>query len=210
MTTEPGTLRGRDLLSVADLSAAEVQRVFATTTALKAEFRATRRHAERLLDGRTLALGLEGGAVELLDLSTGRRRTLGRQETGVHEAGRRRDVEVAEDVGVLGRRRRRRPGPVQAEASGRKADQVGAGTGRAAGSLCVGVVVRRPDRLAKRAARPRRKLVDRRVDGDRRRRRRSHGDQRSAEDDSEQPPPQPSIHPLCSSQYLHRASHPRR
>ena len=34
-------------------------------------------------DGRTLALGLEGGAVELLDLSTGRRRTLGRQETGV-------------------------------------------------------------------------------------------------------------------------------
>ena len=44
---EPGTLRGRDLLSVADLSAAEVERVFATATALKAEFRATRRHAER-------------------------------------------------------------------------------------------------------------------------------------------------------------------
>jgi ornithine carbamoyltransferase len=56
MTTEPGTLRGRDLLSVADLSAAEVERVFATTAALKAEFRATRRHAERPLDGRTLAL----------------------------------------------------------------------------------------------------------------------------------------------------------
>jgi ornithine carbamoyltransferase len=56
MTTQPGTLRGRDLLSVADLSAAEVERVFATTTALKAEFRATRRHAERVLDGRTLAL----------------------------------------------------------------------------------------------------------------------------------------------------------
>jgi WD40 repeat protein len=34
-------------------------------------------------DGRTLALGLDNGAVELLDLSTGRRRTLGRQETGV-------------------------------------------------------------------------------------------------------------------------------
>ena len=33
--------------------------------------------------GRTLALGLDSGAVELLDLSTGRRRTLGRQETGV-------------------------------------------------------------------------------------------------------------------------------
>ncbi len=56
MTTEPRTLRGRDLLSVADLSAAEVERVFATTTALKAEFRATRRHPERVLDGRTLAL----------------------------------------------------------------------------------------------------------------------------------------------------------
>ncbi|MEA2613579.1 MAG: ornithine carbamoyltransferase [Chloroflexota bacterium] len=56
MTTEPGILRGRDLLSVADLSAAEVERVFATTTSLKAEFRATRRHAERVLDGRTLAL----------------------------------------------------------------------------------------------------------------------------------------------------------
>jgi len=56
VTTEPGPLRGRDLLSVADLSASEVERVFATTTALKAEFRATRRHAERVLDGRTLAL----------------------------------------------------------------------------------------------------------------------------------------------------------
>ena len=56
VTSEPGTLRGRDLLSVADLSAAEVERVFATTQALKAEFRATRRHTERLLDGRTLAL----------------------------------------------------------------------------------------------------------------------------------------------------------
>jgi WD40 repeat protein/DNA-binding SARP family transcriptional activator len=34
-------------------------------------------------NGRTLALGLDGGAVELLDLSTGRRRTLGRQATSV-------------------------------------------------------------------------------------------------------------------------------
>ena len=39
--------------------------------------------ALRPTDGRTLALGLDNGAVELLDLSTGRRRTLGRQETGV-------------------------------------------------------------------------------------------------------------------------------
>jgi ornithine carbamoyltransferase len=51
-----GTLRGRDLLSVADLDAAEVERVFATTDALKAEFRATRRHANPPLTGRTLAM----------------------------------------------------------------------------------------------------------------------------------------------------------
>jgi ornithine carbamoyltransferase len=49
-------LRGRDLLSVADLSAAEVERVFATTERLKAEFRAARRHAELPLVGRTLAM----------------------------------------------------------------------------------------------------------------------------------------------------------
>ncbi len=47
---------GRDLLSVADLSAAEVERVFATAAALKAEYRATRRHAEPPLVGRTLAM----------------------------------------------------------------------------------------------------------------------------------------------------------
>ena len=39
--------------------------------------------ALRPTDGRTLALGLDTGAVELLDLSTGRRRTLGRQATAV-------------------------------------------------------------------------------------------------------------------------------
>ncbi len=50
------TLRGRDFLSVADLSAAEVGRVFETATALKTEFRATRRHAVRPLVGRTLAM----------------------------------------------------------------------------------------------------------------------------------------------------------
>ena len=41
---------------MADLSAAEVERVFATATLLKAEFRAHRRHAERPLVGRTLAM----------------------------------------------------------------------------------------------------------------------------------------------------------
>ena len=56
VTTEPGTLRGRDLLSVADLSAAEVERVFATAATLKAEFRATRRHAVPPLPGRTIAM----------------------------------------------------------------------------------------------------------------------------------------------------------
>jgi ornithine carbamoyltransferase len=50
------SLVGRDLLSVADLSAAEVGRVFATSTALKAEFRSTRRHAAPPLVGRTLAM----------------------------------------------------------------------------------------------------------------------------------------------------------
>ena len=51
-----GTLRGRDLLSVADLSAAEVGCVFGTAAALKAEYRAVRRHAAPALTGRTLAM----------------------------------------------------------------------------------------------------------------------------------------------------------
>lgn len=55
MTVTP-SLVGRDLLSVSDLSAAEVRRVFETTTTLKAEFRATRRHAQPPLPGRTLAM----------------------------------------------------------------------------------------------------------------------------------------------------------
>ncbi len=56
MTSELGTLRGRDLLSVADLSAAEVEQVFGTAEALKTEFRATRRHASPPLIGRSLAM----------------------------------------------------------------------------------------------------------------------------------------------------------
>ena len=55
MTTSV-SLRGRDLLSVADLSAAEVDQVFGTAEALKTEFRATRRHASPPLTGRTLAM----------------------------------------------------------------------------------------------------------------------------------------------------------
>jgi ornithine carbamoyltransferase len=54
--TEPWPLRGRDFLSVADLSAGEVGRVFATAETLKAEFRATRRHAAPPLVGRTIAM----------------------------------------------------------------------------------------------------------------------------------------------------------
>ncbi len=50
------SLRGRDLLSVADFTADEVRRVFGTATALKDEFRATRRHASPPLPGRTLAM----------------------------------------------------------------------------------------------------------------------------------------------------------
>lgn len=55
MTTS-GPLRGRDLLSVADLTASEVVRVYETAAELKAEFRATRRHAVPRLPGRTLAM----------------------------------------------------------------------------------------------------------------------------------------------------------
>ena len=55
MTTS-GPLRGRDLLSVADLSATEVIRLFQTAASLKAEFRTTRRHAVPPLAGRTLAM----------------------------------------------------------------------------------------------------------------------------------------------------------
>jgi len=56
LTADPGSLRGRDFLSVADLSALEVERVFATTATLKAEFRSNRRHAVPPLVGRTLAM----------------------------------------------------------------------------------------------------------------------------------------------------------
>jgi len=52
----PISLRGRDLLSAADLTRAEVDRLFATATALKDEFRASRRHARPPLVGRTLAM----------------------------------------------------------------------------------------------------------------------------------------------------------
>ena len=49
-------LRGRDLLSAADLSRDEVLALFDRADQLKAEFRATRRHAARPLEGRTLAM----------------------------------------------------------------------------------------------------------------------------------------------------------
>jgi ornithine carbamoyltransferase len=54
--TDASTLRGRDLLSAADLSAADVTRVFETAAELKAEFRTSRRHADKRLAGRTLAM----------------------------------------------------------------------------------------------------------------------------------------------------------
>ena len=56
MSPSSSSLVGRDLLSVADLSADEVRRVYATAATLKAEFRATRRHAVLPLPGRTLAM----------------------------------------------------------------------------------------------------------------------------------------------------------
>ena len=56
MTSASSSLVGRDLLSVADLSADEVGRVFATAGALKGEYRERRRHARPPLPGRTLAM----------------------------------------------------------------------------------------------------------------------------------------------------------
>ncbi|HKG55951.1 MAG TPA: ornithine carbamoyltransferase [Candidatus Limnocylindrales bacterium] len=50
------TLRGRDLLSAADFSAAEVGVLFETAGRLKAEFSVDRRHAAPPLVGRTLAM----------------------------------------------------------------------------------------------------------------------------------------------------------
>ncbi len=56
MTATAGMLGGRDLLSVADLSASEVGLVFDTAGVLKAEFRASHRHVAPPLVGRTLAM----------------------------------------------------------------------------------------------------------------------------------------------------------
>ncbi|MEX1171588.1 MAG: ornithine carbamoyltransferase [Chloroflexota bacterium] len=50
------SLRGRDLLSVADLSAAEVHGLFGMAERLKHEYRDARRHADMPLVGRTLAM----------------------------------------------------------------------------------------------------------------------------------------------------------
>ena len=55
-TGRPASLLGRDLISVADLSATEVELVFGRAMALKAEFQADRRHTEQPLAGRTLAM----------------------------------------------------------------------------------------------------------------------------------------------------------
>lgn len=52
----PVSLQGRDLLSAGDLSLAEVGLVFDRAAELKAEFRATRRHVDQPLAGRTLAM----------------------------------------------------------------------------------------------------------------------------------------------------------
>jgi ornithine carbamoyltransferase len=56
VAAEPTSLRGRDLLSVADLSRDEVLRVFDRAAELKREFLATRRHEAPPLVGRTLAM----------------------------------------------------------------------------------------------------------------------------------------------------------
>jgi len=50
------SLRGRDFVSAADLSADEVRRLFAVAAELKAEFQADHRHASPPLERRTLAM----------------------------------------------------------------------------------------------------------------------------------------------------------
>jgi ornithine carbamoyltransferase len=56
VATKPASLRGRDFLSAADFSAADVLAVFGRATELKAEFVANRRHVQPPLVGRTLAM----------------------------------------------------------------------------------------------------------------------------------------------------------
>jgi ornithine carbamoyltransferase len=56
ISAEPSSLRGRDLLSVADLSVDEVVRVFDRAAELKSEYRSARRHASPPLAGRTIAM----------------------------------------------------------------------------------------------------------------------------------------------------------
>jgi ornithine carbamoyltransferase len=50
------SLAGRDLISAADLSAADIAQLFARATELKAEYRAERRHANPPLERKTLAM----------------------------------------------------------------------------------------------------------------------------------------------------------
>jgi ornithine carbamoyltransferase len=56
VATNPASLRGRDFLSAADLSATEVVAVFDRAAELKAEFVANHRHVAPPLVGRTLAM----------------------------------------------------------------------------------------------------------------------------------------------------------
>ena len=54
-----GSMRGRDFVSAADLAPAEIRRVFATSSRLKAEFVADRRHERPPLVRRTVAMLFE-------------------------------------------------------------------------------------------------------------------------------------------------------
>jgi ornithine carbamoyltransferase len=56
VATDTTSLRGRDLLSVADLTRDEVMRVFDRAAELKSEYRSSHRHASPLLAGRTIAM----------------------------------------------------------------------------------------------------------------------------------------------------------
>ncbi len=56
MAIDSTSLRGRDLLSVADFTPDEILRVFDRAAELKAEYRSARRHASPPLAGRTIAM----------------------------------------------------------------------------------------------------------------------------------------------------------
>jgi len=82
-------LRGRDLVSSADLTRDEYEVVFERAIALKREFRAGRRHAQKLLADRSVALIFEKPSL----------RTRVTFEAGIHQLGG-HPIHLAEGIGL--------------------------------------------------------------------------------------------------------------